>query len=82
MDEKLPQAVEAIAAYPSEQAWRTDTSPLAEQPNDLNASEARPMLAYPLLVPDVVGQDPLVVLEDAAGLARDPEFREQRYEFL
>ncbi len=81
MDSKLPQAVEAIAAYPSERAWRSETSPLAEQPKDLNASDALLMLAYPLLVPDVVGEDPLVVLEDAADLARDPGFRDQRDAF-
>ena len=31
--EKLPKAVEAIAAYPSERAWRRETVLLAEQPN-------------------------------------------------
>src|SRR4029453_13461801 len=68
-------------AYPSERAWRTETSPSEEQPKDLDASDALLMLAYPLLVPDVVGQDPLMVLADAADLARDPEFREQRDAF-
>jgi hypothetical protein len=80
-DKKLPQAVEAIAAYPSERDWRTETSTLTEQPDDLNASDALLILAYPLLVPDVGNQDPLVVLEDAAGLARNPDFREQRDAF-
>jgi hypothetical protein len=80
-DEKLPQAVEAVAAYPFEGDWRAENSPLAEQPNDLNASDALLMLAYPLLVPEVVVGQELEVLEDAADLARDPYFREQRDAF-
>ena len=70
--EKLPKAVEAIAAYPSERAWRRETVLLAEQPNELPASDAPADTGLPSASAGSGRPRPACSAEDAADLARDP----------
>lgn len=78
MDEDLPGAVEAMAAYPSERACAAELTPSREKPADLTAADALVLLARPLLVPDVADGDYERALSEAAQLARSPRVRLER----
>jgi hypothetical protein len=71
-DDHLPNAIEAVAAFPSARACQDELQPLTEQPRDMSAAQALIALACPLLTPK--NGD----LKMAADLARDAEFIEAR----
>jgi hypothetical protein len=82
--EGLPEVVEAVAAYGSEQAWRADVKP--ESTPDAHPRRAPPMealvqLARPLLVPPLEGME-MDKLRAAVDLALDPSFREARHAYF
>jgi hypothetical protein len=81
-DRLLPDIVQAVAAYPSREAWSLENQAVAQTPPKVDASTALVSIAYPLLVPDLSMRDPLDVLVEAAELARDPDFRTERHEFF
>jgi hypothetical protein len=78
MDENLPDAIEAMAAYPSEQACAAELAPKHDVPMDLTAADALVLLATPLLVPDVSDGDYERAVVEAAQLARSPRVCEER----
>jgi hypothetical protein len=73
----VPRNVEAIAAYPSEEAWEKEMQPSSQEPEDVNAAEALVRLSRPLLLPRE-GADELETLRRAVALAVDPEYAAMR----
>jgi hypothetical protein len=74
----LPGVVEAVAVYPSRDAWRSENRPTSEPPADMDAATALVTLARPLLLPDAAGSVDRDLLEEVAALAADSKFREAR----
>jgi hypothetical protein len=79
--EHRPVVVEAVAAYPSEQAWRGDVQPVEEEPAEMSAMDAMVQLPRPLLLPpeDVPEDD---ALRAVVELAQDPEFQQARVAYF
>jgi hypothetical protein len=78
MDEELPDLVEAVAAFPSEAAWRDEVKPLHEPPPALNAAQALVFFAWPLLTPGETEGTDFRPLREALDLARDDDYKEMR----
>jgi len=70
-NDPIPAVAEAVAAYPSPQACRTELHP-ADDAARVPAGEALVMLARTLLVPTEY-KDPLEALREAVDLARELE---------
>lgn len=74
----VPEVVESVASYPSEDAWRRDVQPEASPNRDrISAMEAVLQLPRPLLVPPPDGNE-IDTLRRVVDLALDPEFRMAR----
>jgi hypothetical protein len=70
----LPGVVEAVALYPSREAWQQENRPTAEPPEDARGATALVALARPLLLPDAGRGDDRHLLEEVVDLAADPDF--------
>ncbi len=78
---EVPGVVEAVAAYPTETAWRTDAEPSEETPDDVSAAEALVMLPRPLLLPDPE-IDELEALRAVVELSQDDDFVRARHAYF
>jgi len=74
---ELPRAVEAVAAYPSQNVWRREVRPELVQPPDLNAAEALITLSRSFLLPDT-DENELDSLRRAIDLALDEDYVKMR----
>lgn len=75
--QELPGIVEAVAAYPTAEAWRADLKPDSARPADPTAAEALVLLARPLMLP-APGRDELDTLRRAVDLARSDDYKAMR----
>jgi hypothetical protein len=83
-EEGLPEVVEAVAAYGSEQAWRAEVGPESTpdaHPRGTPVMEALVQVARPLLVPADGGNE-MDKLRAAVDLALDPDFHKARYAYF
>ena len=78
MGQDLPGVIEAVAAFPSAKKCQEELKPGDAPPADLTAAQALLMLAAPLLTPQVEEGKDFGPLRDAAALAREPRFRQER----
>jgi hypothetical protein len=74
---ELPGIVEAVAAYPTAEAWRADVKPDVSGPAQPVAAEALVLLARPLLMP-APGRDELDTLRRAVDLAQSDDYKAMR----
>ena len=78
MGQDLPGVIEAVAAFPSAKKCKEELKPGDAPPAGPTAAQALLMLAAPLLTPrEQEGKD-FGPLRDAAALAREPRFRQER----
>ena len=75
--QELPGIVEAVAAYPTAEAWRADLRPALGRPAGPTAAEALVLLARPLMLP-APGRDELDTLRRAVDLARSDDYKAMR----
>jgi hypothetical protein len=78
MGQDLPGVIEAVAAFPSEEQCRSELNPSVPAPPDMTAAQALLMLAAPLLIPNADEGKDFGPLREAASLARDPQFQNER----
>ncbi len=78
MGEDLPGVIEAVAAFPSAKKCHEELKPGDVPPADPTAAQALLMLAAPLLTPQGEEGKDFGPLRDAAALAREPRFRQER----
>lgn len=78
MGPDLPGVIEAVAAFPSANKCQEELKPGDAPPADLTAAQALLMLAAPLLTPQGEESKDFGPLRDAAALAREPRFRQER----
>jgi hypothetical protein len=78
MGQDLPGVIEAVAAFPSAQNCKEELKPGDAPPADPTAAQALLMLAAPLLTPRGQEDKDFGPLRDAAALAREPRFRQER----
>jgi hypothetical protein len=76
MGEDLPGVIEAVATYPSRQAWWEETRPLPDRPP--TAATALITLARPLLLPQLDDLDADTALLELVELASDADYRHAR----
>jgi hypothetical protein len=74
----LPRLVESVAAYRSEDDWRSEVQPSPVAPDDLSGAEALVQLARPLLLPKSGRDGELGMLRRVVDLAADPDFAQMR----
>jgi hypothetical protein len=74
----LPRLVEAVAAYRSEEDWRTEVQPLTAPPADISGAEALIQLSRPLLLPKQGRGGELEMLRRVVDVAADPDFGKMR----
>jgi hypothetical protein len=75
--QELPGIVEAVAAYPTAEAWRADVKPVVNGPADPTAAEALVLLGRPLLMP-APGRDELDTLRRTVDLAQSDDYKAMR----
>jgi hypothetical protein len=78
MGQDLPGVIEAVAAFPSEEQCRSELNPSVPAPPDMTTAQALLMLAAPLLIPNADEGKDFGPLREAASLARDPQFQNER----
>jgi hypothetical protein len=78
MGQDLPGVIEAVAAFPSAKKCHDELKPGDMPPADPTAAQALLMLAAPLLTPQGEEGKDFGPLRDAAALAREPRFRQER----
>jgi len=74
----LPAVIEAVAAFPSGEKCQEELKPGNAPPADLTGTQALIMLAAPLLTPQVAEGSDFGPLRDAAALAREERFQNER----
>jgi hypothetical protein len=84
MEDKVPDLVEAVAAFPSEKAWR-EQERTEEQPGGMSAAHALLMFGRSLLTPPGEENGDFAPLRAAIELAQDPDYalaRAAYYEWM
>jgi hypothetical protein len=76
-EQVLPGVIEAVAAYPTKDAWRDEVGPTYDRPSDLTAAQALVALSRPLLLPNP-SEDELDTLRRAVDVAINPDYVAKR----
>ena len=76
----IPNAVQAVAAYASHEAWEAEVKPSPGPLADTTAAEALVQLARPYLIPEPDG-DELDQLREVVEMSMNPQYEQLRSEY-